>query len=69
MPCSEGNAITSKEIFSFLGVLQEQALSSEEIAKRLNLPMFQTKSKLRELVKLGYIEEQGENFSVKNKTQ
>lgn len=57
MPCTQGDSISNEERESFLSALEERSMTDSELSVKLNLPLFKVRSKLRELKKLGYIDE------------
>jgi predicted transcriptional regulator len=63
MPCTQGKtSLTDIEINSFLRILQNEPLTVEEISSRMNVPLFQVKSKVRELTRLEYLERKGDKY-------
>lgn len=66
MPCSQVNTtLTVNEFDSIIGLLKEKPLLDVEVAKKMNLPLFKVRSKLRELVQLEYLEKKSEKYSIK----
>ncbi|WP_407270631.1 hypothetical protein [Radiobacillus sp. PE A8.2] len=57
MPCTQGDSISNEEIELFLSVLEPRSMTDSELSFKLNLPLFKVRSKIRELKKLGYIDE------------
>jgi predicted transcriptional regulator len=65
MPCIKGETtLTDFEINSFLCSLQTEPLTDKEISGKLNLPLFQVRSKLRELIRLNYVEKKKDKYKI-----
>ena len=54
---------SAKELLSLLS----SPFSAEEIAVKLNRPLFKVRSSLRELEEAGFVKKSGEQFSVSDK--
>jgi predicted transcriptional regulator len=68
MPCIQSEtSLPEFEIKVFLNVIKEQALSIQEITTKVNQPVFKVRSTLRELIKLGYILKEEDNYIISDK--
>ncbi|MDC3418162.1 hypothetical protein [Aquibacillus salsiterrae] len=65
MPCGKGKtSLTATEINMIIDLLKEKPLTDLEVSEKLSLPLFKTRSKLRELVQLNYLEQMNEKYVV-----
>jgi hypothetical protein len=65
MPCGKGKTtLTVTEIDFIIKLLKEESLSDVDVSEKMNLPLFKARSKLRELVKLKYLEKKNDKYGV-----
>ncbi|MGM8215840.1 hypothetical protein ACLIA0_09750 [Bacillaceae bacterium W0354] len=63
MACGKNElTLAPSEVKLYLNTINEQSLTTEELAKQTKKPLFKAKSALRELTETNYIEKRNEHY-------
>ncbi|WP_216831425.1 hypothetical protein [Alkalihalobacterium elongatum] len=64
---SDGNLTSSAK--DLLQVIQHEALSADQIAKKINMPLFKVRSNLRDMASMGFVIEENESYKMNPKVE